>query len=159
MAKIVIMYHSKTGNTEMMAKSVAEGAKEVVGAEVELLKVGRPFSISILNEADAIILGSPSYYGGLTPELRTVLESVKSLKETGRLDLSNKVGGVFASYAWDGGWVTDKLVAELQDLGIEVIATPIAAIDKQGAMGIRIDEESLKQCKELGKSVAMQFAV
>jgi len=50
-------------------------------------------------------------------------------------------------------------VAELQDLGIEVVATPISAIDRQGSMGIRIDEESLERCKNLGKTIAIKFAV
>jgi len=36
MSKILILYYSRTGNTEKMAKAVAEGAKAVQGVDVEL---------------------------------------------------------------------------------------------------------------------------
>ena len=40
MAKILIVYHSQTGNTERMAKAVAEGAAAIEGAEVVLKRAG-----------------------------------------------------------------------------------------------------------------------
>ena len=47
----------------------------------------------------------------------------------------------------------------MKALGISVVGPVVAAIDRMGGMGIRIDEESLQRCRELGKTVAMEFAV
>jgi flavorubredoxin len=91
--------------------------------------------------------------------MKTFLESVKELRKTTKLDLSGKIGAVFGSYAWDGGWLTDGLEAEIKALGFKVVTPGISVVDRMGAMGIRIDEDSLKRCQELGKNIAMEFAV
>jgi len=59
MPKILIMYYSKTGNTEKMAKAVVEGAKTVPGIETELT-----FHVEAeqLKDFDAIIVGTPTYH-------------------------------------------------------------------------------------------------
>ena len=52
-----------------MAKTVAQDFKDE-NINVELLKVGTPFSISKLIEPDAIIIGSPTHYSDVTGEMR-----------------------------------------------------------------------------------------
>ncbi|HID96297.1 MAG TPA: flavodoxin family protein, partial [Candidatus Latescibacteria bacterium] len=59
MAKLLIIYYSRSGNTEKMARLVSEGAKEVEGVDVEVKKVGET-DIDDLLEADGIIVGSPT---------------------------------------------------------------------------------------------------
>ncbi len=159
MAKVIVVYDSKTGLTEMMAKAVIEGVKMVSGVETELFKAGTPFTLSKIDEADAIIMGSPTHYANVTHEMREFIESLKWLVQTNKIRLSGKKGGVFGSYAWDGGWVIDRLGEDMKALGINVVAPVVSAIDRMGGMGIRIDEESLQRCRELGKAVAMEFAV
>ena len=154
MPKVVVIYDSQTGNTEKMAKAVVDGVRMVEMVEVELLKVGTPFSISKLKNANAIILGSPSRYGSITAEMKEFLEAVKEHKDSKKLEFSRKVGGVFGSYAWDGGWVTDKLEADVKALGIRIVTSAVSAVDQMGVMGTRIDEASLKRCRELGRFVA-----
>ena len=85
MSKVIVVFDSKTGFTERMAKAVVEGAKGVEGADIELIKVGTPFSISKLNSADALIFGSPTRYGGVTQEMSFFLENVEAHKESKRL--------------------------------------------------------------------------
>ena len=60
-AKILIAYYSKSGNTEAMAKQVADGA-QAAGGEVELKRIKEVFAHS-LSEYDGIIIGTPTYYG------------------------------------------------------------------------------------------------
>lgn len=155
MSKVIVVFDSKTGFTERMAKAVVEGAKGVEGADIELIKVGTPFSISKLNSADALIFGSPTRYGGVTQEMSFFLENVEAHKESKRLNLSGKIGGVFASYEWDGGWVADKIKANMESLGIQVVAPPVSlANGMRGRHGSNIDAESLQKCRDLGKVVA-----
>jgi len=154
MPKIVVVYDSSSGNTEKMAKAVVEGANTVKGVEVELHKVGTPFSISILDSAHAIVFGSPTEYGNVTPEMRAFLESVSKLKAAKKLELKDKIGGVFGSYGWDGGWVIDALGEAMKLLGIKVVPPTVSAVDQMGGMGTRIDETYLKKCRDLGKTIA-----
>lgn len=90
MSKIIILYDSRSGTTEKMAHTIAEGAKQVKGIEVQLLKVGQRFNLSMLDKADAIIFGSPNYYNNVTPEFERVLENLKEYKDQYNLD--GKIG-------------------------------------------------------------------
>jgi flavorubredoxin len=137
-----------------MAKAVAEGATSIKGVDVELHKVGTRFPISSLDKIDAIILGSPTVYGSPTTDMREFLTAIADLKKSGRLLLKNKIGGVFGSYGWDGGWVVDSLAAIMKTLAIKVIPPMVSAVDQMGGMGVRISEENLNKCRELGKAIA-----
>jgi len=159
MPKVVVIYDSQTGFTERMAKAVVEGVESVKGVDVELLKLRTPFSISKLDVADGIILGSPTIYGSVTPEMRTFLECVRVNKESKRLKLSGKAGGVFGSYGWDGGWVVDQLSIDMKALGIKIVAPTVSLADgTSGKYKIPMDEKSLQRCRDLGRTVAEKVA-
>ncbi|MDH7606924.1 MAG: NAD(P)H-dependent oxidoreductase [Candidatus Bathyarchaeota archaeon] len=98
MAKILIVYYSKTGNTEKMAYAVAEGAKQVEGVDVIVKKVDKT-SLDDLLEADGIIMGSPTYYGQMSAKLKALID--ESVKIHGKLE--GKVGAAFTS---SGGTAT-----------------------------------------------------
>ena len=157
MPRVTVVYDSRGGFTEKMAKAVVEGAKNVKNVEVELLKAGTPFSISKLDATDGIILGSPTIYGSVTQEMRNILTVLREHKEAGRLKLKGKVGGVFGSYGWDGGWVTDKLASDMKGLGINVVAPAVSVVHEQYDTS-SIDEKTLQKCRDLGKAVAEKVA-
>ena len=71
MGTVLILYHSKSGNTEEMAKAVEEGVKSE-GIKVIRKKVNRATLKDFLN-ADGIILGSPTYYGTMAAEMKAFL--------------------------------------------------------------------------------------
>lgn len=154
MPKIVIVYDSKSGNTEKMAKAVAEGANGVKGVETELYKAGTRFSVLVLNQADGIILGSPSRYGMPTTEMRDFLDAVAENVKLKRLAIKAKAGGVFGSYAFDGGDVVDRLAEKVASWNVNIVPPMVAAVDRQGMMGMHIDDDDIKRCRELGKAVA-----
>lgn len=158
MAKVIIVYDSQSGFTEAMAKAVAEGANTVEGVDVDVFKVGTPFSISELDKADAIVIGSPTIYGSVTSDMNVFLDCVKVHKESEQLQglrwLSGKVGGVFGSYGWDGGWVIEKLGAEMKALGIEVTAPAVSIVHDTYDKRIHLDADAQQKCTVLGRSVA-----
>ena len=153
MITLVIIYDSKTGNTEKMANSIKEGAKVVSGAEVILKKIGEPFScFEILHGADAIILGSPAHYGHVTPEMRDFLVCLRGAKESGNLRFEGKVGAAFGSYGWDGGVCIERLANEMEKLGIDVhfpalAQTPLISDSTQ-------EKKDLLECRKLGTALA-----
>jgi len=152
MATLLIIYDSKTGNTEKMAKSIAEGAKSVSGVNVLLKKLGEPFSLRILDDADVIILGAPAHYGHVTPEMRDFLTYLRDENAVGRLGLKGKIGAAFGSYGWDGGVAIERLAVEMENLGIRVQSPVLARVPSLPYSSL--SEKSLKECKELGKTLA-----
>jgi NAD(P)H dehydrogenase (quinone) len=75
-SKVLILYHSRTGNTKQMAELVAQGARGA-GGDVTLKEVGEAKPDELL-DYDAVVIGSPTYYGSMAAEIKRLLdESVK----------------------------------------------------------------------------------
>jgi len=96
--KALIIYDSKTGNTEKMAFMIAEGVREVDDVECVVKKV-EDAKLEDLMEAQGIIMGSPTYYGCMSGKLKEFLD--ESVKIHGKLD--GKIGAAFTS---SGGTAT-----------------------------------------------------
>ena len=99
MSKIAVVYWSGTGNTEMMALKVAEGAK-AAGAEATMFTAAE-FSPAAMDQFDAIAFGCPSM--GDEELEDTVFEPVFKDCES---KLRDKKIALFGSYGWgDGEWM------------------------------------------------------
>ena len=99
MSKIAVDYWSGTGNTEMMAEKVVEGAK-AAGAEVTLF-TATEFSVDKVGEYDAIAFGCPSM--GEEELEDTEFEPMFTSCESA---LKDKKIALFGSYGWgDGEWM------------------------------------------------------
>src|SRR5512137_2009993 len=110
MATVLILYHSRSGNTEEMAKAIAEGVKSG-GVKTVLKKVAKATPKDLLN-VDGIILGSPNYYGTMAAEMKAFLD--KSVQYHGKLE--GKVGAAFSSGAVLGGGVETVVLDLLKAL-------------------------------------------
>jgi flavorubredoxin len=69
MAKVLIVYHSMSGNTEAAAKAVEKGARQVEGVEV-VLKKAMDATVEDLLECDAIAIGTPDYFSYMAGALK-----------------------------------------------------------------------------------------
>jgi NAD(P)H dehydrogenase (quinone) len=150
MAKILIVYYSRGGATERMAQLAAEGAKQAGGA-VTLKKVQETKPDDLL-EYDAIIMGSPTYYGLMCAEMKKLIDD--SVKFHGKL--TGKVGGAFSSSANIGGGNETTIRSILDALLIHgMVVQGTAAGDHYGPVSIgKPDERASSQCRALGKRVA-----
>ena len=92
-AKVLVAYYSRGGNTRRMAELVAEGARKA-GADVELATVDKIMPEDLL-DYDGIIIGSPTYYGQMCAEIKKLFDD--SVRFHGKLE--GKVGGAFSSAA------------------------------------------------------------
>src|SRR5438093_12641014 len=70
---VAVVYHSGYGHTAKQAEAVASGAREVPGTTVHLIPLPdlAEQDWAILESADAIILGSPTYMSGASAAFRT----------------------------------------------------------------------------------------
>ena len=116
--KILVLFHSTYGHIYKMAEAAAEGAREIIGAEVALRRVLETVPSDILEktgalqaqkafehipiatvdelaDADAIIFGTPTRFGNMDAQMRSFLDQTGQLWMEG--SLVGKVGSVFTS--------------------------------------------------------------
>ena len=116
--KIKVVFYSMFGHIYKLAEAVAKGARDVEGAELELLQVAElvPDDVleksgakkarevfahiptanpSDLEDADAIIFGTPTRFGNMCAQMRNFLDQTGGLWAQGAL--IGKVGSVFTS--------------------------------------------------------------
>jgi len=150
--KVLIIYDSKTGNTEKMAKAIAEGAGQVKGVSSDVKKIGERFPLSILAEADGVAFGSPTRYADVTNEMKDFLEHVESYVKLKKMKLAGKKAGVFGSYGYDGAWIMEeRLKGYVRDLGYKVYDEVCVKVDTEfKANQVKV----LADCRAWGKEFA-----
>jgi flavodoxin len=150
--KIMVVYDSQTGNTEKMAKAVAEGAGSVAGVEVDVKKIGEPFSLSMLAKADGVIFGSPCNYANVTPAMVSFLENLKGAAKKRTVNVKGKKAAIFGSYGWDGAYVMEDLFKKaVQDIGFQV--KPEVCVEVDTNIQYHPDDH-LEKCRVWGKAFA-----
>lgn len=111
MAKIAIIYHSGFGHTAVQAEAVRRGANGVTGTEVALIPVEDvEQNWELIDAADAIIFGTPTYFGGPSAQFKAFLDATSGRWLEGRW--VNKLAAGFTNSAGMSG---DKL-ATLQQV-------------------------------------------
>lgn len=148
--KIVVIYDSKTGNTEKMAKAIAEGAKTF--SDVEVKKIGEAFPLAMLAEVDGVIFGSPVYYADISNGMKDFLAHIQSYINVKRKKINGIPAAIFGSYGYDGAWLMeDKLKNDVKKLGYKTYDDVLVMIDTD--IKYHFEDES-KKCKEFGKKFA-----
>ena len=151
MSKVLVAYYSRTGNTEKMAQAVAEGARRESGAKVDCRPVADLKPADLL-AYDAVVLGSPTYYGTMAAEVKKLLD--ESVAFHGQL--AGKVGGAFSSSANVGGGNETTVLDLLKALLIHgMVIQGSASGDHYGPVAVGApDERAVKECNRLGQAVA-----
>lgn len=97
--RVLVGYYSHTGNTEQMARGVAEGIRRVPGVTALVKPIGE-VTKQDLEAADGIILGSPTYFANIPGEMKVAIDDW-SWKM--KVDLTDKVGGAFSTGGGQAG--------------------------------------------------------
>jgi NAD(P)H dehydrogenase (quinone) len=148
--KVLIVYDSRSGNTEKMAHAVAEGVKSE-GVDVEVKKVDEA-SVDELPNIDGLILGSPVYYGLPTSKIKGFIDA--SVKYHGKLD--GKVGGAFASSGGSHTGAETTIISLIEALfihGMVVQGTSGANHYDAASVGAPSEKDE-DNCRKLGQRVA-----
>ena len=108
--KVVVVYHSGYGHTIKVAEAVARGAASVEGALIELIEAGEaPQQWETLDDADAIIMGAPTYMGSLSASFKSFMDATSNLQYAEKR-WANKVAAGFTYGASRGGDKQNSLV-------------------------------------------------
>jgi NAD(P)H dehydrogenase (quinone) len=95
--KVLVTYHSLSGNTERMAEAVVAGAKSVLGTQVVLKRVGQVTAEDLFS-ADAVVVGSPVYWSNMSGEVKTFFDNWQfKFGVFPEFKMKNKVGAAFAT--------------------------------------------------------------
>jgi multimeric flavodoxin WrbA len=90
MVKVLILYYSRTGNVEALAKAIASGVESVIGASAELRRVDFA-TVDDLISCDAVAIGSPNYFGYMAGLLKDFFDRAWGIREK----VSNKLAVAF----------------------------------------------------------------
>jgi NAD(P)H dehydrogenase (quinone) len=142
MAKVLVVYHSGTGNTKAMAQAVADGVKEVSGVEA-LLKKADEVTITDLVNADALAFGSPTYFSYMAGVVKAIFDEAYPSRNRMR-------GKPFAAFASGGGGE----VSSLQSMERVAASCGLHKISEGVAVGGAPTEEENQDCRKLGATLA-----
>ncbi|MCL7961185.1 MAG: NAD(P)H-dependent oxidoreductase [marine benthic group bacterium] len=157
--RVLIVYHSETGNTEALAEAAAEGARSVEGVEVSMKTVDEATNAD-LEACDALMIGSPTYWGSMSTPVKQFIDGQRPF-------MGDKVGAAFATGGSDGGGkelaVLSILAAMLnngmivagphyEESGFRFGSFGVAATTGVDSPGL--DEAELRRARLLGERVA-----
>lgn len=139
--KVVIVYETMWGSTELMAKSILNGLTSK-GIEAKLFDISSTDFGELAYEmldAKAFVFGSSTHDNEMLPYMAGFIYFLKGLKPLNRIALA------FGSYGWSGGAVKD-ISEMLKSSGIEVIGT----VDSK----FKPDAGEIKKCFDAGVMLA-----
>lgn len=107
---LAIVYHSPYGHTAKVAQHIAQGATQV-GATVHLMNIEN-IDWNVLDQADAILFGCPTYMGNLTSGLKQFME------QSSKRWLARTWQGKLAAGFTNGGGLSGDKLAVLQQINL-----------------------------------------
>jgi NAD(P)H dehydrogenase (quinone) len=136
----LVVYDSKTSNTEKMALAIGQGKVKRVDKA----------SLNDLMEADAIVLGSPTYFANMTTKMKDFIDkSIKIYPDK----LADKAGAAFTACGGVGGDMTVLAFLQAMLLHRMVVIGP-----ESGGFGVvqvgDVDDKCLADCQAFGNRIA-----
>jgi len=140
MAKVLVAYYSKTGNTKRMAELVAEGARSA-GAQVDLVQADQ-VGFARLGDYDGFALGSPDYFSYMAGQVKILFDEALAHKG----EISGRPAVCFVSHG-GGGSAIDSVERLAKAVGLTQVADSVVV---KGAP----EGDSAEDCRALGRRLA-----
>ncbi len=140
MSKVAVVYWSGTGNTQMMANAVAEGAK-AKGAEVEVFTPA-DFDSAKMDLFDAVAFGCPAMGAEVLEE-----SEFQPMFDGCAANLGGKKIALFGSWGWGGGEWMQNWEAQCRELGADLACAPVTCSNQP-------EEDTLAACRDMGAALA-----
>jgi NAD(P)H dehydrogenase (quinone) len=157
--KVLVAYHSQSGNTERMAEAVVQGAKRVPRTAVVLKRVGQVTADDLFS-SDAIVVGSPVYWSNMSGEVKTFFDNWQfKFGVFPEFKMKNKIGAAFAT----GGQISSGKEVTMLTILAAMLGNQMIVVSAGGAFGASattegdspgIDSKELADARALGQRVA-----
>lgn len=161
--RILIAYHSETGNTEKLAQAVQRGAAAVAGVEATLRKVAAVKPEEIV-AADGIVVGTPVHWSNLSAETKRFLDRAGDALWKAKTSGEGRTAGAFCT---GGAPAMGKDMARLSILSAFLIMryVVIGGVEAEGygTLGPEattggpkpgVDEKALEEARRFGERFA-----
>ena len=150
---VLVMYYSKSGNTRKLAEAVADGVRAVEGAQCTVKETSEVTKEDFL-ACDALIAGSPVYFGGMAHGMKKIFDEFVSVRKK----MENKIGAAFATGGDPAGGKETTLFSIIQALliyGMVVVGDPMDATGHYGVACIGAPDTAARaNAEKLGRRVA-----
>jgi flavorubredoxin len=144
MAKTLIVYATRTGETEKIGNLIAEGIR-FCGHEAEVVNVTTIKKEDDLRGYDAVVFGSPTYHGEMVQGMKTLLFMAE------KAVLEGKVGGAFGSFGWSGE-APDRIFETMKNIfKMNMVSIPLRL--KSANLG-----GGMKMAQDYGREIAEKLA-
>jgi len=140
---VTIIYGSMYGNTEQMAETIASSIVANGIREIVMHNVSKSPASNILKDIfkyEGIMIGSPTYSGGLFPEIEAILKMIEVR------EVKQRLAGYFGSFTWAGAAVK-RLTTFNEQMQWKTVCEPVELKQSMNA-------ETYKKCVRLGKAMA-----
>ncbi len=152
--QVLIMYYSRTGNTEKLAEEIAKGVQEVKDVTCVLKQASEVTKDDFIS-SDAIIAGSPVYFGTMAAELKDVFDKFVGVRK----QMEDKIGAAFATSGDISGGKETTIISIIQAMliyGMIIVGDPL---DATGHYGVSCagspDSKTASNAFKLGNRVAL----
>ena len=151
--QILVIYHSKGGNTRKLAERIGEGVESVSGVKA-LLKSAQEVKKEDFVDSAGIIAGSPVYFGVMASDLKRVFDEFVVIRKK----MENKVGAAFATSGDPSGGKETTLISIIQCLliyGMIIVGDPMDATGHYGVSCVGAPDDKINENgRKLGRRVA-----
>jgi flavorubredoxin len=143
MSKVLIVYATRTGETQNIADLVAEGVR-FSGHEAEVVNIKEVKNEADLDGYDGYVFGSATYHGEMLQGMKTFLFLAE------KADLEGKVGGSFGAYGWSGE-ANDRILETMKHiLKMDMVADTLRL--KSSSL-----DGGLQMAQDYGRAVAKKL--
>ena len=144
MAKALVAYATRTGETRQIGELVAEGMR-FSGISVDVVDVKNIGSERELSGYDAYVFGSPTYHGDMLQGMKTFLFLAE------KAELKGRVGGVFGSFGWSGE-AAERIFETMKNIfSMDMADNPLML--KNSSLG-----GGIKMAQDYGRQIAAKLA-
>jgi flavodoxin len=150
MSKAIVIYHTKFGNTESIAKALAEGMEEQ-GVKVDCVKIDE-VDVDKLVENDFLVVGGPTHNLGMSNPMKGFLEELKIVNISGKKGFcfDTRVQSRFNRF--DLNSAAKRIEKKMKKMKVKMIKPRKSAI-VEGREG-PLEKGTQKTFRKLGKEIA-----
>ena len=138
MAKALIVYATRTGETEQIGNLIAEGIR-FGGHEAQVANIKEIQKESALQGYDALVFGSATYHGEMMKSMKTLLFLAE------KAGLENKVGAAFGAFGWSGE-APDRIFGTMENIfRMDMVSGPMRLKNSSLGGGVQMAQDYGKQ--------------
>ena len=134
MAKALVVYTTRTGETQKIGELISEGIR-IAGHEATLASDKEIKKISDLEGYDAYVFGSATYHGDMMQGMKTLLFLVE------KAQLEGKIGAAFGAFGWSGE-APERIYGTMENIfKMKMVSTPLMLKSAGVEGGIKVAQD------------------